>query len=73
MYYAHVLDRIKLIYNPRTVYATYVRLNIGKGNVLQILFCAVGFSQLKRTKDAALHGEFRTLEYTFLYFTSRPV
>ena len=67
MYYAHVLDCIKLIYNPRTVYATYVRLNIGKGNVLQILFCAVGFSQLKRTQHFTVSSElWNTLSFTLL-------
>lgn len=45
------------------LYATYARLIIGKGNVLQILLCAVGFSQQERAKYwHSLHGEFRTLE-----------
>ena len=49
----------------RVYYETvrYIRKTSGKGNVLQILLCAVGFSQQKRAKYwHSLHGEFRTLE-----------
>ena len=54
-------------YITRGLYATYVRLIIGKVNVLQMLLCAVDFSQQKKGKALTVFTMSLELRNTFFF------